>query len=73
MQVEVSPEAAAPADQRSERLWVWAARPRMCCAGIPADMHPKISRVHECVHIPCLTSGDAASVDGPSAASSKTS
>jgi hypothetical protein len=39
MQVEVSPEAAALVDQRGGRLWVWAARPRMCCAGTPAYMH----------------------------------
>jgi len=39
MQVEVSPEAAALVAQRGGRLWVWAARPRVCCWGTPAFMH----------------------------------
>ncbi len=39
MQVDVSTEAAALVRQRGGRLWVWAARPRMCCAGTPAYMH----------------------------------
>jgi len=39
MQVEVSPEAAALVAQRGGRLWVWAARPRVCCQGTPAYMH----------------------------------
>ena len=38
MQVDVSPEAAALVRQRGGRLWVWAARPRVCCAGTPAYM-----------------------------------
>ena len=39
MRVEVSPEAAGMVRQLGGRLWVWAARPRLCCAGTPAYMH----------------------------------
>ena len=31
MRVEVSPEAALLLRELGGRLWVWAARPRMCC------------------------------------------
>ena len=39
MQVEASREAAAFVSAHGGRLWVWAAHPRMCCAGTPAYMH----------------------------------
>jgi hypothetical protein len=39
MRLEVSPEAAGFVAGRGGRLWVWAARPRMCCWGTPAYMH----------------------------------
>ena len=39
MRLEVSPEAAGFVIERGGRLWVWAARPRMCCWGTPAYMH----------------------------------
>jgi len=39
MRVQVSPEAAGMILQDGGRLWVWAARPRMCCGGTPAYMH----------------------------------
>jgi hypothetical protein len=39
MQVDVSPEAAGLVRERGGRLWVWAARPRVCCWGTPAYMH----------------------------------
>jgi hypothetical protein len=39
MRVEVSAEAAGLIRQHGGRLWVWAARPRMCCGGTPAYMH----------------------------------
>jgi len=39
MRVEVSPEAAGLIGQHGGRLWVWAARPAMCCGGTPAYMH----------------------------------
>jgi hypothetical protein len=39
MRVEVSGEAAAFVRARGGKLWVWAAHPRMCCAGTPAYMH----------------------------------
>src|ERR1022692_2533876 len=39
MRVELSPEAADFARPRGGCLWVWAAHPRMCCAGTPAWMH----------------------------------
>jgi len=38
MRVEVSPGAARLVAERGGRLWVWAARPRMCCWGTPAYM-----------------------------------
>ena len=39
VRVETSPEAAAFVAAHGGRLWVWAARPRLCCAGTPAYMH----------------------------------
>ena len=39
VRVEVSPEAVAFIQAHGGRLWVWAARPRMCCQGTPAYMH----------------------------------
>ena len=39
MQVKASPQAVEFVRHRGGRLWVWAARPRMCCAGTPAYMH----------------------------------
>ena len=39
VQVELSAEAASFVQARGGRLWVWAAYPRMCCAGTPAYMH----------------------------------
>ena len=44
MQVELSLEAAALVRQRGGRLWVWAARPRLCCWGTPAYMHAATER-----------------------------
>jgi hypothetical protein len=38
VRVEVSSEAAAFVTARGGRLWVWAERPAMCCAGSPAWM-----------------------------------
>ena len=35
MRLEISTEAAAFAQARGGALWVWAARPRLCCAGAP--------------------------------------
>ena len=39
MRVEASREAAGFVNAHDGRLWVWAAHPRMCCAGTPAYMH----------------------------------
>ena len=39
MRVEISPEAAAFARAHGGALWVWAARPRVCCASAPPWMH----------------------------------
>jgi hypothetical protein len=44
MQVELSSEAAALIRQHGGRLWVWAARPRLCCWGTPAYMHAATER-----------------------------
>jgi hypothetical protein len=44
MQVDVSPEAADAVRQLGGRLWVWAARPRICCGGAPAYMHAASER-----------------------------
>lgn len=42
MRVDVSPEAEAFVSARGGRLWVWAAPPRMCCAGTPSYMHATV-------------------------------
>lgn len=39
MRVEASHEAVDFVRSRGGRLWVWAARPRVCCQGTPAYMH----------------------------------
>jgi hypothetical protein len=39
MQVEISPDAAEFARQHGGAVWVWSARPRMCCASAPPYMH----------------------------------
>jgi hypothetical protein len=39
VRIQVSPEAAAFIGANGGQLWVWAARPRMCCSGSPAWMH----------------------------------
>ena len=39
MRVDLSPEAVGMVRERGGRLWVWAARPRVCCWGTPAYMH----------------------------------
>ena len=46
MRVDVSAEAAAFVGARGGRLWVWAAPPRMCCAGTPSYMHAATSTPH---------------------------
>jgi hypothetical protein len=38
MIVEISADAADFIRERGGRVWVWAARPRVCCAGSPAWM-----------------------------------
>src|SRR5260370_19974806 len=44
MQVQISPEAAALVRVNGGELWIWAARPRMCCGGTPAWMHAALSQ-----------------------------
>jgi hypothetical protein len=44
MRVEVSSEAAGLIRQHGGRLWVWAARPAMCCGGTPAYMRAAIKQ-----------------------------
>jgi hypothetical protein len=44
MRVEVSPEAAKMIRESGGRLWVWAARPRVCCCGTPAYVHAAAER-----------------------------
>jgi len=39
LRIEIDPDAATFIRARGGRLWVWAARPRMCCNGTPAYMH----------------------------------
>jgi hypothetical protein len=39
VRVDVSPEAAEFVRERGGQVWVWAARPRMCCLGAPAYMY----------------------------------
>ncbi len=39
MRVQVSAPAMDFVRGRGGRLWIWTARPRMCCAGTPAYMH----------------------------------
>lgn len=38
MRVEVSPEAGEYVRARGGRLWVWSARPRICCGATPYYM-----------------------------------
>jgi hypothetical protein len=43
MRVNVSPEAAAFIAARGGCVWVWAARPPMCCNGTPFGMKASTS------------------------------
>jgi hypothetical protein len=47
MRVEISPEAAAFAQAHGGRLWVWVARPKLCCASAPAYMHAAAQPPHD--------------------------
>jgi hypothetical protein len=38
VRIQIDPDAAAFIAMRGGHLWVWAARPRMCCSGAPAWM-----------------------------------
>ncbi len=44
MRVHVSAKAAELVRQHGGQLWVWAARPRVCCWGTPAYMHAATER-----------------------------
>jgi hypothetical protein len=44
MQADVSAEAAELVRQHGGRMWVWAARSRVCCWGTPAYMHAATER-----------------------------
>ena len=44
MRVQVSPEAAGLVREHGGQLWVWAARPPVCCCGTPAYMHAATKR-----------------------------
>jgi len=44
MRVTVTSDAAEFVVARGGQLWVWAARPRMCCAGAPALMRADTSQ-----------------------------
>jgi hypothetical protein len=39
MRVDVSTDAAEFVREQGGQLWVWAARPRVCCGGSPAYLH----------------------------------
>jgi hypothetical protein len=39
MRVQISPEAADSIRANGGQVWIWAARPRVCCSGAPAWMH----------------------------------
>src|SRR5215510_2386 len=39
MRVQMSAQAAAFVRARGGQLWIWAARPRICCNATPAYMH----------------------------------
>jgi hypothetical protein len=42
MRVQISPEAVAFVRAHGGALWVWAARPRLCCASAPSWMHAAV-------------------------------
>ncbi len=44
MQVQISAETAANVRANGGELWIWAARPRVCCGGTPAWMHAAFSQ-----------------------------
>lgn len=46
MRVIVSSDAAEFVIANGGQLWVWAARPRMCCAGAPALMRAATTPPH---------------------------
>jgi hypothetical protein len=58
MQVELSPEATELVHRLGGRLWVWAARPRVCCAGTPAYMHAATEQPHRLSGFRLVAHGD---------------
>jgi hypothetical protein len=44
VRVDISRHAADLVLANDGRVWVWAARPRMCCSGAPAWMHAALSQ-----------------------------
>jgi hypothetical protein len=44
VRVQISPDAAALVSASGGELWVWAARPRLCCGGTPALMQAATAR-----------------------------
>ena len=61
MRVEVSPEAATRVSQLGGQLWVWAARPRVCCWGTQAYMHAATEQPQGLSGF-CLVSQDAVEI-----------
>jgi hypothetical protein len=44
VRVDISSDAAGLLLANDGQVWVWAARPRMCCSGAPAWMHAALSQ-----------------------------
>jgi hypothetical protein len=44
VRVQICPDAAAHISASGGELWVWAARPRMCCGGTPAFMRAAMAQ-----------------------------
>jgi hypothetical protein len=44
VRVNISSDAAELVLATEGKLWVWAARPRMCCSGAPSWMHAALSQ-----------------------------
>jgi len=43
MRVDITAAAADYVASHGGQVWVWAAHPRMCCAGAPAWMHAAVA------------------------------
>ena len=67
MRVDISSAAADLIAVAGGQLWVWAARPRMCCSGAPAWMRAAVSEPDGITGFAAVSAGELTLYVRPSA------